>query len=112
VSKQSSYMVFALGLVLLVLGLVLPSIAVEETRYRNIFGFQVPNTVTVYPYREIGGLLFIGGIISIAIGIYQSRSVLTREKEIDISTGMFYRYCGTKNEKDAAYCRKCGKKIS
>lgn len=35
-----------------------------------------------------------------------------KRKGIEVSTIKYCSFCGIKNEKDAVYCKKCGKKIS
>ena len=35
-----------------------------------------------------------------------------KRKGIEVSTAKYCSFCDVKNEKDAVYCKKCGKKIS
>ena len=63
-------MIFVLGLVLLVIGFSLTVITQEVTRYRDVFGFQVPYKTTEQPYQGIGILLVVSSIALIIGSIY------------------------------------------
>jgi len=58
-----------------------------------------------YPYRDLGALLIVLGVVMIIAGAFL-RTYAPRK------THAFYcKYCGTKNTEGAIYCKRCGKKI-
>ena len=77
-STNTVYMGFILGLVLLILGIAIIPITEEQTRYRTVYGFTVPYTVTIHPYQEIGMGIALIGIIFIGSSIYVK--TIKREK--------------------------------
>ena len=65
-------MIFTLGIILFVIGFALSVITAEETRYRNVLGFQVPYQVTVYPFQPIGVLMILISVLLIGVSVYQT----------------------------------------
>jgi len=70
----------------------------------------------VYPFREYAIPLIVFGIVLLVVG-YVAGERGKEEKRLAVEekplTEMIYcSYCGTRNVKDAVYCKKCGKKVS
>jgi len=77
-------MSFTLGLIFLVIGFFLVTHSVSVTRYRSIYGIQVPYQATEYPFQPLGILLLIIGIVAIVVGFaYGSKQQSSSEKKVN-----------------------------
>lgn len=113
-SNQSTLMFFVLGLILFILGFSSMTITSEETRYRDVLGFQVPYKVTVYPFQPIGVLMILASIILVAVTIRRTR----RKEGSDggwetLETRWVCSNCGnrirqTRERPYKYYCPACG----
>ena len=118
-TEQSMLMVFILGLSLLIIGFVLSVVNREETRYRNVFGFQVPYQVTVYPFQPIGVLLIFVGVVLLGVSIYKTYEKKQVEHLMQpdvtlneqIPQGKFCTRCGKLVAIEAKFCPNCGTKL-
>jgi len=83
-SNQTKYMIFTLGLILLVIGFFSVTHSVTVTRYRSYYGFQVPYQATEYPFQPLGILLVIIGLVAIIAGFtYGSKQQSGSEKKVN-----------------------------
>lgn len=131
-SKAAGGGIAALGIVLVVIGAIL-YLYPEET---SIFGIVV---LTEYPYRDLGTMLLILGIIITVVGVivaaapsrpssppshqsdqfyqppmapppYQAYQQPIEEAS-QSSDRKFCRHCGRQNEADSGFCEGCGKRL-
>jgi hypothetical protein len=65
---------YVLGLSLLAIGIALSIITQTETRYREIFGQQIPHQEKVQPYVGVGILVLIGGTVAIITAFTKDRA--------------------------------------
>jgi len=68
-----------------------------------------------YPYRDYVAPLLISGFVLLVVGYVAGvRGIEERRLAEERPTaGIVYcSACGTQNEQDAVYCKKCGKKLS
>jgi len=68
-----------------------------------------------YPFRDYVAPLAISGIVLLAVGYVAGvRIIEERRLAEERPTGevVYCSACGTQNEKDAVFCKKCGQKLS
>ncbi len=65
---------YVLGLSLLAVGIGLSIITQTETRYREIFGQQIPHQEKVQPYVGVGVLVLIVGTVVIITAFINNRA--------------------------------------
>jgi len=70
--RTMSIMLFVLGLFLIALGVGLATVTETVTRYRNVYGFQVPYQTTIRPYESAGVFLAIIGIAVLGFAFYKN----------------------------------------
>ena len=63
-----------------------------------------------YGLSVVGIITIIGGISGVIMS--SILEVMAGKEERPVAGIIFCSYCGTRNVKDAVYCKKCGKKIS
>ena len=73
----------------------------------NVLGFNV------FPYREYAFPLFFGCIVFIIIALVtvkcgKEAKIKSKESPIGI---VYCKYCGTRTDADALFCKKCGKEL-
>ena len=72
-----SGMLFVLGLFLIAVGIILSTVTQTVTKYRNVYGFQVPYQETIQPYVGVGGFMVLVGIIVLVVAFIRTRSKKT-----------------------------------
>jgi len=72
-----SGMLFVLGFFLIAVGIILSTVTQTVTRYRNVYGFQVPYQETIQPYVGVGGFMVLVGIIVLVVAFISTRSKKT-----------------------------------
>jgi len=72
-----SVMLFVLGLFLIAVGIILSTVTQTVTKYRNVYGFQVPYQETIQPYVGVGGFMVLVGIIVLVVAFISTRSKKT-----------------------------------
>ena len=72
-NRTISIMLFVLGLFLIAIGIGIATITETVTRYRNVYGFQVPYQVTIHPYDSAGVFLAIIGFIVLGVAFIKAR---------------------------------------
>ena len=71
-NRTMAIMLFVLGLFLIATGIGLATVTETVTRYRNVYGFQVPYQITVRPYESAGVFLAITGIAVLGFAFYKN----------------------------------------
>jgi len=110
-----SMVLIPIGIALIIIGrVVAPFGIVGHTEWFFIIPYTEYEKTWVYylalGLSTVGLITIIGGISGIAISLILEAMGMREEKPV---TEMIYcSYCGTRNVKDAVYCKKCGKKIS
>ena len=72
-----SGMLFVLGFFLIAVGIILSTVTQTVTKYRNVYGFQVPYQETIQPYVGVGGFMVLVGIIVLVVAFIRTRSKKT-----------------------------------
>ncbi|MDH5635929.1 MAG: hypothetical protein OEY47_04610 [Candidatus Bathyarchaeota archaeon] len=76
-NRTMSGMLFVLGFFLIAVGIILSTVTQTVTRYRNVYGFQVPYQETIQPYVGVGGFMVLVGIIVLVVAFISTRSKKT-----------------------------------
>ena len=76
-NRTMSAMLFVLGLFLIAVGIGLSTVTQTVTRYRNVYGIQVPYQETIQPYVGVGGFMVLFGIIALVVALIRTRSKKT-----------------------------------
>lgn len=114
--------VIALGIVVLAAGFILMNYG--ESIAMNI-GSAHAEWVYKQPYKEIGSLVMIGGIVIAGVGVAipgPKKGMMREETFFDrsvprppdqpiqpVGSGKYCMYCGTLNSSDSFFCKACGK---
>lgn len=113
VDRTTASMAILVGLVMIVVGIALYSITTKEP------GMVILGDIyyrIVHPYENPSKVLIIGGICFVVVGALvcpfslhsrESPHTYSNEQKELISL-QFCRKCGSQNEEDAIYCKKCG----
>jgi uncharacterized membrane protein YidH (DUF202 family) len=72
-----SVMLFVLGLFLIAVGIGLSTVTQTVTRYRDVYGIQVPYQETIQPYVGVGGFMVLVGIIALVVAFIRTSSKKT-----------------------------------
>jgi uncharacterized membrane protein YidH (DUF202 family) len=76
-NRTMSIMLFVLGLFLIAVGIGLSTVTQTVTRYRNVYGFQVPYQETIQPYVGVGVFMVLFGIIVLVVAFIRTSSKRT-----------------------------------
>lgn len=105
-NKVSKHIV-ALGMVLIVVGIVLYMVEVTESTWLGL------SSRTTTPYRDLGTMLLILGIIIVVVG-----GILAALQQPGVQYGpsspgqaVYCAQCGKPLLQDATYCSGCGRPV-
>jgi len=109
-----SIVLIPIGITLIIIGDALaPFGVVGHTEWFFIFPYTAYEKTWVYylalGLSTVGLITIIGGISGMIMSLILE--VMAR-RERPVTEMIYCPYCGIGNVKDAAYCKKCGKKIS
>ena len=131
-SKAAGGGIAALGIALAVIGMILFLYHEDVILYGVVLA-------TVYPYRDLGTILLLLGIIITVVGAIVAALLSRPTSPVSHNAGQFYqppmtptqyqtyeqpiqqtsqltdrkfcRHCGRPNEADSAFCEGCGKRL-
>lgn len=110
--KTLSYMLFILGVFLISIGIFLSTyttVAFINTTFNYGFGsFTIPVATQIQPYRLIGIITILSGVVFISIGLYETQKkpqqpVVPSPPNMPVCTR-----CGKEVSEETNYCPSCG----